>query len=230
MFVSFIRKGKQCQQPCRYLVRSHSVVSTAHLPLWSLGLCHLLGLQGPCGLSQLPSSGQPISILRGRTNPTDPIHACQTYLSHHHHFSEAESDLVLNTAVKQKINTRSKMLELLLQGVSKQNDVFKDKTVFGQPARNSRGNIRLSFPRDQLLTHSSPSVQNQRDVWIHFPMSLLKRVQKQGPDCESQRPRPMGNPGRQKQAVFRRASTCVVAAQTLRTAGTLEGVADVYKT
>ena len=65
MFVSFIRKGKQCQQPCRYLVRSHSVVSTAHLPLWSLGLCHLLGLQGPCGLSQLPSSGQPISIFPG---------------------------------------------------------------------------------------------------------------------------------------------------------------------
>ena len=115
------------------------MVSTAHLPLWSPGLCHLLGLQGPSGLSQLPSSWGPISILRGRTNPTDPIHACQTYLSHHHHFSEAESDLVLNTAVKQKINTCSKMLELLLQGVSKQNDVFKDKTIFGQPARNSRG-------------------------------------------------------------------------------------------
>lgn len=107
-----------------------------------------LGLQGPCGLS-LPSSWGPISIIRGRTNPTDPIHACQTYLSHHHHFSEAESDLVLNIAVKQKINTCSKMLELLLQDVGKQNDVFKDKTIFGQPARNSRGkgNIRLSVPR-----------------------------------------------------------------------------------
>lgn len=31
------------------------------------------------------------------------------------------------------------MLELLLQDVSKQNDVFKDKTIFGPPARNSRG-------------------------------------------------------------------------------------------
>ena len=59
MFVSFIRKGKQGQQPCRHLVRSYNVVSTARLPLWSPRLCHLLGLQGPVASLSFPVLGDP---------------------------------------------------------------------------------------------------------------------------------------------------------------------------
>lgn len=55
----------------------------------------------PVASQTLPPHGGP-SRPQGQNQPPDSMHACQTHPSHLHHFSEAESDLVLRLRLNRK--------------------------------------------------------------------------------------------------------------------------------